>query len=98
MVLKLALSVQARYPGLGSMLLESLGVAFGQQVQTTGVWNGARTGAFVQEGAQIASLAAVKIERLNLQFFEDIFHGKRSLRAYIRPFLQRSGNRGRRIA
>ena len=47
------------------------------------MWNGARKGAFVQEGAQIASLAAVQIERSNLEFFEDIFNGKRSLRVYM---------------
>jgi len=62
---------------------ESLAAAFGQQVQTTGVWNGARKGAFVREGVQISSLAGIQVERLNLEFFEDIFNEKRSLRAYM---------------
>jgi hypothetical protein len=68
---------------------ESLAAAFGQQIQTTRVWNGARKGAFVQEGAQIASLAALQVERSNLQFFEDTFEGERSLRAYVTDALYR---------
>jgi hypothetical protein len=71
------------FGGKAPPITDSLPVAFGQQIQTTGVWNGARKGAFVQEGAQIASLAAVQIELSNLHFFENIFKGKRSLRAYM---------------
>jgi hypothetical protein len=61
----------------------SLAAAFQQHVQTTGEWNGARKGAYVQAGTQVSSLAAVRINRPSLQFFEDNFDGKRSLRAYI---------------
>ena len=62
---------------------QSLAGAFQQSVQTTGTWNGARKGAYVQEGTQISSLAAVRIARANLQFFEDNYGGNRSLRAYL---------------
>src|SRR5882724_1841473 len=52
-------------------LAQTLAAAFQNNVQTTGVWDGARKGAYVQEGANISSLAAVKIARPNIEFFED---------------------------
>ena len=64
-------------------LAPTLAAAFQNNVQTTGVWDGARKGAYVQEGTQIGSLAAVKISRGNLEFFEDDFKGTKSLRAYM---------------
>jgi hypothetical protein len=64
-------------------LANSLAAAFRNHVQTTGVWNGARKGAYVQEGIQIGSLAAVSITRPNLEFFENDYKGEKSLRAYI---------------
>lgn len=64
-------------------LASTLAGAFQNNVQTTGIWNGARKGAFIQEGTQIGSLAAVKISRPNLEFFEDDFKGNKSLRAYM---------------
>ena len=64
-------------------LARSLAAAFQNNLQTTGVWDGARKGAYIQEGTQIGSLAAVKICRPNLEFFEDDFKGKKSLRAYM---------------
>ena len=64
-------------------LAPTLAAAFQNQVQTTGVWNGARTAAYVQEGTKVGSLAAVKIDRGNLEFFEGDYKGKKSLRAYL---------------
>ena len=64
-------------------VVRSLAAAFQQQVLTTGMWNGAKKGAYVQEGTQVSSLAAVRISRGNLQFYEDNFNGKRSLPAYM---------------
>jgi hypothetical protein len=64
-------------------LAPTLAAAFQNNVQTTGVWNGARKGAYVQEGAQIGSLAAVKINCPHLEFFEDNFKGNKSLRAHM---------------
>jgi hypothetical protein len=61
----------------------TLAAAFQSNVQTTGVWNGARKGAYVQDGTQIGSLAGVRIVRPNLEFFEDNYQGKKSLRAYM---------------
>ncbi len=52
-------------------------------MQTTGVWNGTRKGAYVQEGTQIGSLAAVSISVPNLEFFENDYKGEKSLRAYM---------------
>ena len=62
-------------------LAPSLAASFQQSVQTTGTWNGALKGAYVQEGTQIGSLAAVRIGHADLEFFEDTYNGKRSLRA-----------------
>lgn len=64
-------------------LTNTLAAAFQNHVQTTGVWNGAKKGAYVQEGIQIGSLSAVSLPRPNLEFFEDDYQGKKSLRAYI---------------
>jgi hypothetical protein len=52
-------------------LTSTLSATFQGHVQTTGVWNGAKKGAYVQEGTQIGSLGAVGISRANLEFFED---------------------------
>jgi len=64
-------------------LAKTLAAAFQNRVQMTGVWNGARKGAYVQEGTQIGSLAAVGISGPNLEFFENDYKGKKSLRAYM---------------
>jgi hypothetical protein len=70
--------------GAGSPpLAPTLAAGFQNSVQTTGVWNGARKGAYVQEGTRVGSLAAVRIARANLEFFENDFGGKKSLRAYM---------------
>ena len=61
----------------------SLDAAFQGHIETTGEWNGALKGAFVAEGAQIGSLAAVRVERDNFEFFEGNFNGTKSLRAYL---------------
>ena len=37
----------------------------------------------VEEGTQISSLAAVRIARVNLEFFENDYKGDKSLRAYM---------------
>lgn len=58
--------------------------AFGGHIQTTGVWNGAKKGAFIQEGTPIGSLAAVRITCGDLEFFEDNYRGNKSLRAYLK--------------
>jgi hypothetical protein len=44
-------------------LTPTLVAAFENNLQTTGVWDGTRKGAYIQEGTQIGSLAAVKIVR-----------------------------------
>jgi hypothetical protein len=64
-------------------LAPTLAAAFQNSVQTTGVWNGARKSAYVEEGTQISSLAAVRIARVNLEFFENDYKGDKSLRAYM---------------
>jgi hypothetical protein len=64
-------------------LAKTLAAAFQNNVQTTGVWDGAKKGAYVQEGTQIGSLAAVSISRSNLEFFENDYKGEKSLRAYV---------------
>jgi hypothetical protein len=64
-------------------LAPTLAAAFQNSVQTTGLWNGARKGAYVEEGTQISSLAAVRIARVNLEFFENDYKGDKSLRAYM---------------
>jgi hypothetical protein len=64
-------------------LAGTLAAAFQNNIQTTGIWNGARKGAYVQEGTQVGSLAGVKVARARLEFFEDDYNGKKSLRAYM---------------
>jgi hypothetical protein len=64
-------------------LTTTLAAAFQDHLRTTGIWDGAKKGAYVQEGSQIGSLSAVKISRANLEFFEDDYQGKKSLRAYV---------------
>jgi hypothetical protein len=61
----------------------SLQAVFEDNVQTTGRWDGALKGAFVPEGAEVASLGAIKVKPKNLEYFEDDFQGKKSLRAYL---------------
>ncbi len=62
---------------------DTLSGAFLDHVRTTGEWDGAKKAAHVHEGTQIGSLAAVKIARDNLEFFEGDYQGKKSLRAYL---------------
>ncbi|MBN8937001.1 MAG: hypothetical protein J0I13_12150 [Rhizobiales bacterium] len=64
-------------------LVSTLAAAFQNNVQTTGVWKCARKAAYVQEGTNIGSLAAVRIGRANFEFFENDFNGNKSLRAYM---------------
>ncbi len=64
-------------------LAKTLATAFQNNVQTTGVWDGAKKGAYVQEGTQVGSLAAVSISRPNLEFLENDYKGDKSLRAYM---------------
>lgn len=61
----------------------SLAEAFGRHVRTTGTWNNARKGTYVQKGSQVGSLSALRIGQANLDFFENDFKGKKSLRAYM---------------
>jgi hypothetical protein len=64
-------------------LAPTLAAAFQNNVQTTGIWNGARKGAYVKEGTQIGSLSAVMIAREDFEFFENDYKGEKSLRAYV---------------
>jgi hypothetical protein len=64
-------------------LAKTLAGAFNKHVQTTGVWDGAKKGAYVQEGTDIRSLAAVVISRPNLAFFENDYQGRKTFRAYM---------------
>ena len=57
--------------------------AFGGHLSHSRVWNGAMQGVYVPEGTQVGSLNAVAVAVGNLQFFEDSYQGKTSLRAYI---------------
>jgi hypothetical protein len=57
--------------------------AFQGAVQTTGKWDGALKGAFVPEGAEVASLGAIQVKPRNLRYFEDDFKGKKTLRAHL---------------
>ncbi len=61
----------------------SLSDAFQHSVHTTGVWDGAKKGAHVQVGTRIGSLSALKMERRNIEFFENNYRGEKSLRAYM---------------
>jgi hypothetical protein len=67
----------------------TLADAFRGYVQTTGEWNAAKKGAFVQEGTRIGSLAAVKVRCGSLEFYEDDYRGKKSLRAYLDDSVER---------
>jgi hypothetical protein len=60
----------------------TLSGAFQNHLQTTGHWNGALK-AYVAEGTQIGSLAAVSIQSGELEFFEDDYQGNLSLRAFL---------------
>jgi hypothetical protein len=64
----------------------NLNDAFGGHVHTTGNWDRAKKGAHVKEGTHICSLAALNIDFNKLNFFEDTFQGKTSLRAYLEDF------------
>lgn len=70
--------------GVGAPPVEkTLAAAFEDHLKTTGSWDGAKKGAYVQEGTEIGSLAAVSISRSNLEFFENDYKGEKSLRAYV---------------
>jgi hypothetical protein len=70
--------------GTGAPPVEkTLAAAFQDHLKTTGTWDGAKKGAYVQEGTQIGSLAAVSISCPNLEFFENDYNGEKSLRAYM---------------
>jgi hypothetical protein len=61
----------------------TLALAFENNVQTTGIWDGARKGAYVPEGTRIGSLSAVRVNCAELEFFENDYRGEKSLRAYV---------------
>jgi hypothetical protein len=61
----------------------TLSAAFQRCVETTGVWDGARKGAYVKMGTEIGSLGAVRLDRGGLRFLENDYKGDRTLRAYL---------------
>jgi hypothetical protein len=63
--------------------------AFANRVQTTGSWNRARKGAYVEQGTQVGSLVGVRVASGNLRFLEGSYQGKTRLRACLEDAAER---------
>jgi hypothetical protein len=52
-------------------------------LQNTNEWNGVKKGCYVTEGTSTCSLSAVALFANSIDFFEDDYNGKKSLRVHI---------------
>ena len=57
--------------------------AFQDHLQNTNEWNGVKKGCYVTEGTSTCSLSAVALSANSIDFFEDDYNGKKSLRVHI---------------